>query len=88
MLHLEFAKGMLSADSGKCFVGTINVNNHPDEARKLLGLCPQYNILIPELTVGEHLQFFARLKGSTTEEADKEIKTLATEIQLETKVRF
>ena len=35
-----------------------------EEARKSLGLCPQHNILISEMTVNEHIQFFARIKGA------------------------
>lgn len=30
---------------------------------KLLGYCPQYNVLFNRLTVREHLDFFSRLKG-------------------------
>jgi len=54
---------MLSVDSGDCFVGKYDVTTNITEARKHLGLCPQHNILIAELTVAEHLQFFAQLKG-------------------------
>jgi|TARA_B110000208_G_scaffold64005_3_gene82985 ATP-binding cassette subfamily A (ABC1) protein 1 len=31
--------------------------------RRLLGYCPQHNALLPLLTVEEHLQLFARIKG-------------------------
>ena len=28
-----------------------------------IGVCPQFDLLWPELTVEEHLLFYARLKG-------------------------
>ncbi|CAA6654054.1 unnamed protein product [Spirodela intermedia] len=34
-----------------------------DEIRKCLGVCPQNDILFPELTVKEHLEIFGTLKG-------------------------
>ena len=32
--------------------------------RKTLGLCPQHNILFDQLTVEEHLRFFAKVHSS------------------------
>lgn len=36
--------------------------------RQSLGLCPQYDILWPELTVREHLLMYARFKVRRTAE--------------------
>ena len=83
---MNMLSGMLSADKGRCFVGDVNVNLRPEAARKLLGLCPQYNILIPEMTVSEHLHFFAGLKGQSPADAAYEIRTLADDIQLGSKL--
>jgi len=52
--------------------GSVHIYGHrlPDEfahARKLLGYCPQYNTLFERLTVREHLEFFAELKGLITD---------------------
>ncbi|CAG9094869.1 unnamed protein product [Plutella xylostella] len=33
-------------------------------ARASLGICPQHNVLFPDLTAAEHVQFYARLKGA------------------------
>ncbi|KAH9415252.1 hypothetical protein DERP_006346 [Dermatophagoides pteronyssinus] len=48
--------------------GTVTIYGYriPDDfshARRLLGYCPQYNTLFDDLTVREHLLFFAELKG-------------------------
>jgi ABC-type multidrug transport system ATPase subunit len=45
-----------------------------------MGVCPQFDLLWPDLTVEEHLLFYARLKGASrseekalTERAMKEV---------------
>lgn len=35
-----------------------------EKIRKMTGICPQHDILFDELTVGEHLAFFARIRVS------------------------
>lgn len=55
-------------------------------ARAQIGFCPQHNVLFHELTVREHLQFFARLKGLTGEEMRAEIDSLIEKLELTDKV--
>ena len=83
---MNMLSGMLQPDEGDCYVGNINVAENVEKARQDLGLCPQHNILIRELTVREHFRFFAELKGLTRKEADDEIKTLVKDVQLDEKV--
>uniref|UniRef100_T1KYU1 ABC transporter domain-containing protein n=1 Tax=Tetranychus urticae TaxID=32264 RepID=T1KYU1_TETUR len=55
--------GQIRPTSGSVFVYGHPVPDEFDEARKLLGYCPQYNVLFDNLTIREHLKFFASLKG-------------------------
>lgn len=55
--------GMFSPSSGTAYLNGKDVRTEIDEARRSLGLCPQHNILFDELTVAEHIIFFAQLKG-------------------------
>ena len=41
----------------------MDINEQMPEIRKNLGVCPQHDILYPNLTVEEHLQLFASFKG-------------------------
>jgi len=50
------------------------------EARQSMGICPQHNVLFPELTVSEHLDFFNRIKGIST--GKKSIQKAAKEVGL------
>jgi ATP-binding cassette subfamily A (ABC1) protein 3 len=42
----------------------IDLTTQMDEVRRLLGVCPQHDILFDTLTVREHLRFYAILKGA------------------------
>ena len=83
---MNMLTGMLQADRGDCYVGDINVAKEISKARRTIGLCPQHNILIKELTVKEHFLFFAQLKGYSKAQAQKEIETLVEEVQLNEKM--
>ena len=83
---MNMLSGMLEPDEGNCYVEGINVSQNVESARENLGLCPQHNILIKELTVREHFRFFAELKGFTRAQADAEIETLAKDVQLDQKI--
>ena len=50
-------------DSGRAFLGEINVLNQKDEVRKVLGYLPQEFGLYPKVTAESLLMHFAALKG-------------------------
>ncbi|GET85463.1 abc transporter, putative [Leishmania tarentolae] len=60
---INMMTGMLYPDSGDCYIGDSSIRFDLARARHQIGFCPQHNILWPELTCREHLEFFARLKG-------------------------
>lgn len=41
----------------------MRVEENIVEIRKIIGVCPQFDILWDELTAGEHIEMFLRLKG-------------------------
>jgi len=51
-----------SQGHGKIFVENISVIEHRAEARSHLGVCPQFDAM-DQMTVLEHLQFYARVRG-------------------------
>jgi ABC-type Na+ transport system ATPase subunit NatA len=60
--------GMFEATNGKCVLGGFDITNEQDRqmAFQSIGVCPQFDLLWDDLTVSEHLYFFARLKGVPT----------------------
>lgn len=55
--------GMIPVTSGVAFVAGRDVNSDMANIRSSLGVCPQHDILYPELTVREHLRMYAVLKA-------------------------
>jgi ATP-binding cassette subfamily A (ABC1) protein 3 len=52
---MNMLSGMLEPDQGNCYVNEIDVTTNSSLARQNLGLCPQHNILITEMTVKERV---------------------------------
>uniref|UniRef100_A0A8C0W945 ABC transporter domain-containing protein n=1 Tax=Castor canadensis TaxID=51338 RepID=A0A8C0W945_CASCN len=46
------------------------------QVRKSLGLCPQEDLLFPDLTVAEHLYFYSVIKGVPPEKHSKEMDNM------------
>ena len=44
----------------------LNYQYNLEEIRQNIGLCLQYNVLYDDLTVEEHLKFYAIAKGTET----------------------
>ena len=53
-----------------------------DTIRQSLGVCPQHNVLFDEMTVDEHLWFYARLKGREAHEIQEESDKMVDDLVL------
>eukprot|EP00842_Homolaphlyctis_polyrhiza_P004811 jgi/Hompol1/5330/HPOL_004344-RA len=60
---ISMLTGLFGASAGFASIGGFDIKNQTEEVYKRIGICPQFDILWSELTVGEHLYFYARLKG-------------------------
>jgi ATP-binding cassette subfamily A (ABC1) protein 3 len=65
--------------------GTANVFGHDivddiDEVRKLMGVCPQHDVLFDLLTPEEHLEMFYEFKGADKTNKKQEIEHLLEDI--------
>ncbi|KAG7961902.1 hypothetical protein I3843_09G039100 [Carya illinoinensis] len=74
--------GLLPPSSGDATVFGKNIITDMDEIRKGLGVCPQIDILFPELTVREHLEIFAVLKGVKEEFLERVVSDMIDEVGL------
>ncbi|KAL1813550.1 hypothetical protein ACET3Z_023615 [Daucus carota] len=80
--------GLLSPTSGDAVVLGKNILTDMDEIRKNLGVCPQYDILFPELTVKEHLELFANIKGVKADLLDNVVCEMVDEVGLADKLNI
>ncbi|KAK4797503.1 hypothetical protein SAY86_029829 [Trapa natans] len=78
--------GLLRPTSGDALVFGKNINTEMDEIRKSLGVCPQNDILFPELTVREHLEIYAVLKGVDDDHVENTVSAMVDEVGLADKV--
>lgn len=82
-LNPALLSGMLAPTAGTAVIANHDLVQNPQSVRKNLGLCPQGNLLLDDLTVTEHLYFFCKLKGlpegAIAAEAAKYIKALQLE---------
>jgi ATP-binding cassette subfamily A (ABC1) protein 3 len=74
--------GLLTPTSGDATVFGKNIITDMDEIRKTLGVCPQNDILFAELTVKEHLEIFAILKGVKEEFLERVVMDMIDEVGL------
>ena len=54
--------GFFPPTSGTALINGYDITTNISGVRQSLGLCPQHNVLFDCLTVGEHLEFFAKVK--------------------------
>ena len=55
--------GLLAPTEGTAIISGYDIRANMDKIRKMMGVCPQFDILWDELTVKEHLEMFSRIKG-------------------------
>lgn len=79
---VNMLSGLYPPDAGSASIMGHDISQEMHEARKLLGVCPQHDVLLPELTVAEHLEFFAGIKGCPPEEIAGEVERLVKSVGL------
>ncbi|XP_049526534.1 phospholipid-transporting ATPase ABCA3-like [Dermacentor silvarum] len=79
---LNMITGFVDCTSGSALVGAYDVRICTRDARQSIGYCPQYNVLFDDLTVEEHLMFFAIIKGIPLNKVQLEVVTLLHDASL------
>ena len=79
--------GMIPPTSGHATMNGLSILRDMQALRQTMGVCPQHDVLWPDLTVEEHLLFFAGLKGLSGTPAQTAVRTVVREVGLTEKVR-
>ncbi|KZC13655.1 PREDICTED: ATP-binding cassette sub-family A member 1-like [Dufourea novaeangliae] len=81
---MSIITGVISSTEGDVFVNGKNIKTHLEFIRSNLGLCPQENMVFPDLNVIEQLEFFGLLKGShkTRKEIKEDVMMLLDKLNL------
>ena len=70
------------ASTGLALVASYDVDCEEIQVYERLGNCPQFDVVWPFLTVGEHLKFFARLKGLPKDKVEAACNSIAKAVGL------
>ncbi|XP_072041416.1 phospholipid-transporting ATPase ABCA3-like [Amphiura filiformis] len=83
---MSMLTGLFPPTSGTAIVNGCNIKTNLQGVRSSLGLCPQHDVLFGDLTVEEHLYFFAKLKGLDSKtQVQSEIEHYLSSMGLEDK---
>lgn len=82
---ISMLTGMIPPTSGAAKISGYDIVTDTESARKSLGLCPQHNVLFPDLTVAEHIIFYSRLKGVPKDKIKSEVNHFMKLLELEEK---
>ncbi|XP_047390358.1 phospholipid-transporting ATPase ABCA3 isoform X1 [Sciurus carolinensis] len=82
---LSMLTGLFPPTSGRAYISGYEISQDMVQIRKSLGLCPQHDILFDNLTVAEHLYFYAQLKGLSQQKCPEEVKQMLHILNLEDK---
>ncbi|VDM27243.1 unnamed protein product [Toxocara canis] len=63
---MNIITGMSAPTSGSVTIGGCRIKGRKDVLNLSLGTCPQHNVLFSNLTVYEHLAFYAKLKSANS----------------------
>jgi ATP-binding cassette subfamily A (ABC1) protein 1 len=83
---ISMLTGLIEPTSGGMSIFGRDVSTQLSEVRHDLGVCPQHNVLWPELTVREHLQVFSEIKGVPRERRNIEIDKAVADVGLTEKM--
>ncbi|GBG28685.1 ABC transporter ATP-binding protein [Hondaea fermentalgiana] len=83
---IAMLSGLYDITSGDSYIYGDSIVRDISSVRKIMGVCPQHNVLYPDLTVREHLEFFAALKGVKTDYIDREVYNMVNDCELADKV--
>ena len=79
--------GEITPSGGNITIQGYDIQKEFTSARMLIGYCPQVDAIFPLLSVREHLDFYAKVKGIPKQMREKVIKKLISDLNLKDHVK-
>jgi ATP-binding cassette, subfamily A (ABC1), member 3 len=79
---MKVITGDLNPSQGDVFVGGLNIFEHPQRVRRLMGYCPQFDALHEHMTAEETLQLFGRIRGVPEHRLNRMVQYLIRRLTL------
>ncbi|KAI8909841.1 hypothetical protein EDD86DRAFT_190603 [Gorgonomyces haynaldii] len=80
---ISILTGLYETSTGHATLAGFNIATETAQVYRKIGICPQFDILWEELTVGEHLYFYGRLKGIAKQDLRAAVVQAMTNVSLE-----
>ena len=82
---ISMLTGLYEATQGTAFYDGYDIldSNNMDKFRKILGICPQHDVLFDDLTIREHLEMFCIFKGYASNDINGEINKTIHDFELD-----
>ena len=79
---MNILTGLFQQTSGEAYIAGYSTRTDIQRIRKILGMCPQHDILWDDLTAEEHLELFGDMKGVARKARNEEVRTLLESVDL------
>lgn len=79
---ISMLTGLYKPENGNAWIGGYDIINQIELVHTCMGVCPQFDLLWPELTVEEHLLFYARIRGVSKKKEKYVVKKAIEEVRL------
>ncbi|KAG0258829.1 ATP-binding cassette sub- A member 1 [Mortierella polycephala] len=79
---IKILTGAEGPTSGNATIEGLSIAPFHEDLRSMIGICPQFDILWPKLTVRDHLELFAKIKGVAPSDMDASINQMIEEMGL------
>lgn len=79
---IKMLTGLLNSDAGDAVIDGLSINTSMSSIRPLLGVCPQHDVLWPDLTAREHIRLFGALKNVVSHNLDMLAYCLLSDVGL------
>ncbi|EGR34219.1 hypothetical protein IMG5_020170 [Ichthyophthirius multifiliis] len=85
---ISMITGIYPPSKGNAWVAGYDIINNMEYVHLNIGVCPQFDLLWPDLTVEEHLLFYARLKGIKPSQEKEKVQKAMKEVLLSERANF
>ncbi|XP_072501625.1 ATP-binding cassette sub-family A member 10-like isoform X2 [Notamacropus eugenii] len=81
---INILSGLSAPTEGSASIYNNNLSEMLDlkEIRRIIGVCPQFNVHIDFLTVRENLRLYAKIKGVPSKMVEQEVKRVCLELEM------
>ena len=77
---INLLTGFYEKNEGSINIMGLNLDKNLDDIRKITGFCCQKDVLYEDLTVQEHLEFIAKIKGIKSQQIQQEINEILAKV--------